>query len=173
MTRAGTVAEKYINTINTGGPMECVRFWASEWCLVGGSITSPQDYEHLAWDFGVGVVFSFETEHDDDQRKIIPPGRLIYAPFPDNGQPVPDSVLQTLFDKCHLPAVLGVTAYVHCQQGRFRAPAMAWFLINLIEERDPTETIRRAKSDFDPNHTYVNCAREWLRKRDRRNRPQP
>lgn len=167
--RAGTVAEKYVNTINTRGPMECVRFWASDWCLVGGSIINSQDYEHLSRDFGILRVFSFETEHSDDFDKVSPRTLVTYLPFPDDGKPVPRSVLRTLSSfamayrkQIRRDGAKHSAVYLHCQQGRFRAPAMAWALVSMVEGRDPTPDILQAKPDFDPNHTYVRCAREFI-----------
>lgn len=171
VSRAGTIAERYLNTINTRGPMECVRFWAADWLLVGGSIIDDADWRHLAKDFGIREVFSFETEHDHDER-IMRTDRdtywtLHHIPFPDDGKSVPLDVLETVWGAVNRLGQVGLNVYVHCQQGRFRSPAMAWMIIKLLEGRDASLDIARAIPHFDPSNVYMRSVREFIESRVR------
>jgi rhodanese-related sulfurtransferase len=103
------------------------RYWALQGkLLVGGSFRDQSDAMHLARDFGVTHVLSFESEHNDDDMWSA--SRRGSAPFPDDGKipPLLPLILAVKWVK-GLPddAVL----YCHCRLGGSRGPSAAYLVL--------------------------------------------
>ena len=94
--------------------------------IVGGSVLSREDYEHLVKDFGVRAVINVETEHSD--VGLVPSELLCEARYDDNGQPIPVATIRKLIEFAEREKHTGML-YVHCQMGGSRSPGAAYAIL--------------------------------------------
>jgi hypothetical protein len=143
------LAELYWNTLNPDHKSQIARYWViPNRILAGGSIVDKNDYRHLVADFGVAGVLSVETEHRDTGKGIP---CLVELPFPDNGTAPDRTLIRNCieFGRACLWAGPGVL-YVHCQQGRFRSPAIAYGIAVMYgsDRQDVRKNIQSSNPNF-------------------------
>jgi hypothetical protein len=154
------IVEVYSNTLYEGH--ECKRYWVPGFpILIGGSILSTEDWNHLQSDFGITDVINVETEHDDTGK--LPEENLLQVRVPDNGNPFPVDKITTActywitksnsIDKGHSRAL-----YVHCQMGGSRSPAFAYAILRSsykLNSADALDVIRSCPGkEAYGNHVY-------------------
>lgn len=106
------------------------RYWAlPKVLLVGGNIRDHSDAMHLARDFGVTHVLSFESECSDDN--LWSQDKRAQVPFEDHGRDPPlDLMERTVKWVADLPRH-GVVLHCHCHLGGSRGPAAAYLALRV------------------------------------------
>ena len=117
------VVERYsVQFLN--GPLAEVERWTVPGCplLMGGSIISQADAEHLRRNHAVTHVLNLETEHSDAQWGFV----LCENQTPDNGEMKSAEWFRTGID--FVKSATG-RVYLHCQAGGSRTPMMLYALL--------------------------------------------
>jgi len=159
------IVETYKNTL--AGDVQTIRWWAHEKILVGGSILSGQDWQHLKEQYSAAGVLSVEAERHDGNKGID--GPYVHLPAPDDGLPKPGewwaagiAFMAAYFEKQRGPL------YIHSQGGRGRAPAMAYACMRVVfkmSREDALGFIRKTLHDYgdSPAHkAYMASAEEAI-----------
>lgn len=120
------------------------RWWIDQKILVGGSILSAADFEHLRVDYGVTHVLSVESERSDWGK--VPLDSLRYLPTADDGTPQPARILQdaAAFGRAVIDG--GGVLHVHCQMGASRSPTYSYAVLRATYGIDRDEFLRRIRT---------------------------
>jgi CheY-like chemotaxis protein len=141
------IAETYVNTVCINTPT-ATRYWVMPNIMVGGSVTSKEDWEHLQKAYNMGAVINVETEHSDVGKGI---DKLLEIQVPDNGTPFPFDVVKkaVLFSKNNMDKNI----YVHCQMGASRSPAFAYAVLRYCYNMTPQQALEKINESY-PSHNY-------------------
>lgn len=119
------VAETYTNTLYDNHP--CARWWLAPRILIGGSILSAADWQHLAKDFEITDVINVEVEHTDAGYGIP---SLLELPTFDDGWP---KTFPWFLAGCRFASIVSAAPerrlYIHCQMGGSRSPLMGYAIL--------------------------------------------
>lgn len=161
------IVETYQNTL--AGGVDTIRWWAHEKILMGGSILSREDWQHLKAFYKVQGVLSVEAERHDGNKGID--GPYVHLPAPDDGLPKPAEwwaaglvFMAGYFRNGKHAGPL----YIHSQSGLGRAPAMAYLCMRAVFRMSVTESlqmIRVTLPDYgkSPSHVaYLRSAEDAL-----------
>ena len=105
------------------------RFWSlRKHLLVGGFIRDQSDAMHLARDFGVTHVLSFESERTDHGKWSQP--HRAECGFEDNGKPPTlDVMCRAVKWVLDLPKDRSMVLYCHCRLGYSLGPSAAYLAL--------------------------------------------
>lgn len=97
--------------------------------IVGGSVISAADWDHLERDHGITHCINVESEHSDVGK--MAPDKLCERQVHDDASPFP---VQTVRDICSFVSAAraanpAAKFYVHCQMGGSRSPAFAYAVL--------------------------------------------
>jgi glycosyltransferase involved in cell wall biosynthesis len=123
------IAEKYTNSTYHYQPtIQTYRWWVPGFpLLVGGSVVSAADWEHVARDFGCEFCINVQDERSD--VGTVPDAVLCEAQVSDaHAPPIPHPALAKVLDFA-LSKPKSTKLYVHCQMGGSRSPAFAYLIL--------------------------------------------
>jgi len=160
------IVETYQNTL--AGDVDTIRWWAHEKILMGGSILSQGDWQHLKDFYKVEGVLSVEAERHDGNKGID--GPYVHLPAPDDGLPKPAEwwAAGLVFMAGYFRDGKRGPLYIHSQSGLGRAPAMAYLCMRAIFQMSVSESlqmIRATLPDYGkaPSHVaYLRSAEDAL-----------
>lgn len=139
--------EQYRNTVLHDKPI-VHRYWVTPNILVGGNITSQDDYNHLVADYGITGVVNLEYPEQSHGLEIPDTAELH---VPDNGDPFPKHYVKTAVD--YAKARKGKPIYVHCAMGMSRSPHFAYAILRGCYDMSPDDALLTVKKAL-PSSTH-------------------
>lgn len=136
-----TIAES-IQNLFTGWIQN--RWWIDPRILIGGSIHSPMDFEHLRSTYGITHVLSVESERSDWGKVLLE--RLCYLPTADDGSAQHPLMLQKAAEfGAEVLEINNNKLLIHCQQGASRSPTYGYAVLRKVYGIDRDEYLRRVR----------------------------
>ena len=131
-------AERYLNTL-AAPPCDVHRWYLpGHRILVGGSVVSSADWNHLVNDFGITHCLSLDARG----REFIPGDRLIAVDVPDSGLPLAAALLREACGRAREVLLRnGEKLYVHDLMGAARGSAFAYAILRGVLEKSHEEAI--------------------------------
>jgi len=129
------------------------RHWVTGRLSVGGSFTSRADYERARGEFGVSAVVCVANNAAPDPSHGVE--RMLFRPFPDNGEPIAEALLHEVFD--YAADVLkepDAAVHVQCALGASRSPSVAYGIARAVLGMDAEEITRRLRATLPEFQKY-------------------